>query len=123
LEELVEIRILVAVEDDYRAYRDVIATGIRVLRPHAEVDTTDLDALEEEVKRFKPEVVVCSRPDAADPNDGPTWIELSLDPLRPSKIRMGDRRWELTNPTVDVLLHVVDEAEKLGRTKNVLGKR
>ena len=34
------MRILVSFEDDYRAYGEVIAAAIRILRPHAEVGTT-----------------------------------------------------------------------------------
>ena len=107
------MRVLVAFEDDYRAYREVIAAGIRVLRPRAEVRTVNADALQEEVKRFKPQVVICDRREVADPNDVPAWIELSLDPVRPSRIRVGGRRWESTNPTLDVLLGVFDKVEEL----------
>ena len=103
------MRILVCFENDYRAYRDMIATGIRILRPHAEVEIADPDALEEETTRFEPEVVVCGRPSAADSNDGPAWIELSLDPLRPSNIRVGNRRWESTNPALEELLGIIDD--------------
>ena len=46
------MRILVCFQDNYRAYRDVIASGIRILRPHAEVETADADALEEERTRL-----------------------------------------------------------------------
>jgi hypothetical protein len=105
------LRVLVAFEDDYRAYREVIAAGIGVLRPRAEVRTANPDALEEELERFKPQVVICGRPESASPSDVPAWIELSLDPLRPGRIRVGDRRWESTNPTLDVLLGVIDEVE------------
>ena len=103
------MRILVSFEDDYRSHRDVIAAGIRILRPHAEVETADADALEEERTRFEPEVVICSRPSAADSNDGLAWIELSLDPLRPSNIRVGNRRWESTNPALEALLGIIDD--------------
>ena len=103
------MRILVRFEDDYRAYRDVIAAGPRILRPHSEVETADADALEEERTRFEPEVVMCSRPCAADSNGGLAWIELSLDPLRPSNIRVGNRCWESTNLALDVLLGIIDD--------------
>jgi hypothetical protein len=103
------MRILVCFEDDFRAYRDMIATGIRILRPHAEVETADPDALEEETTRFEPEMVICARPSAADCNDGPAWIELSLDPLRPSNIRVGNRRWESANPALEELLGIIDD--------------
>lgn len=112
------MRVLVAFEDDYRAYREVIAAGIGVLRPHAAVRTANPDALDEELKRFKPQVVICGQPEAADPNDVLAWIELPLDPLRPGRIRVGDRRWESTNPTLDVLLGVIDEVEELFQTNN-----
>jgi hypothetical protein len=112
------LRVLVAFEDDYRAYREVIAAGIGMLRPRAEVRTANPDVLEEELERFQPQVVICGRPETADPNDIPAWIELPLDPLRPGRIRVGDRRWESTNPTLDVLLGVVDEVEELIQTNN-----
>ena len=106
------MRILVCFEDDYRAYRDVIAASIRILRPHVKVETADPDALEEERTRFEPEMVICGRPSAADSNDGLAWIELSLDPLRPSNIRVDDRRWESTNPTLEELLSIIDDTPK-----------
>ena len=55
-----DIHILVALEDDYRAYRETIAAVLRVLRPHAEVKSTTLEALEDELERFDPQVVICA---------------------------------------------------------------
>jgi hypothetical protein len=66
-----KMRILVSFEDNYRAYRNEIAAGTRILRPHAEVETTDPGALEEETTRLEPEVVICGRPSTADSNYGP----------------------------------------------------
>jgi hypothetical protein len=114
------MRVLVAFEDNYRAYRDVIAAAIRALRPRTEVQTADVDVLEEEVKRLDPQVVICSRPNTVDPRGRPAWIELSLDPLQPSKICVGGRYSEQTNPTVDALLEVIDEVEELLQTNNDL---
>jgi hypothetical protein len=37
-------RILVALEDEYRAYREMIAAGIEVLRPYAEVTASGVGA-------------------------------------------------------------------------------
>ncbi len=116
------MRVLVAFEDDYRAYREVIAAGIGMLRRHAEVRTTNSDALEVELKRFKPQVVICGRHEAADSKDVLAWIELALDPLRPGRIRVGDRQRESTNPTLDVLLGVIDEVEAHIPTNNHLNK-
>jgi hypothetical protein len=111
----VEIRILVALEEEYRAYREVIAAGIRLLRPHIEVATSGLDALEEEIARFNPHVVICSLPATVSTGDRVAWVELSLDPDRPTVVRIGGRYSERNNPDLEALLKVVDEAEQLLR--------
>ena len=108
---------LVAIEDEYRAYREVIAAGIEALRPVTEVAAIGLDQLEGELARLDPEVVVCSRPDPAGWRVRPAWVELSLDTSRPTKIFGGGRRSEATDPTLETLLAVMDEAEGLLRTQ------
>ena len=110
------MRILVGFEPAYLAYQGVIAACIRILRPHADVESASLDALGEAVERFGPELVICSRPNIVDPDGRIAWIELSLDSIRPSKICVGGRYSESANPTLEVLLAVIDEAERLIRT-------
>jgi len=61
-----DMRVLVVFEEDYRVYRDVIAVVIRALRSLTEVQTADVDVLEEEVRRFEPHLVICSRPNTLD---------------------------------------------------------
>jgi F420-dependent methylenetetrahydromethanopterin dehydrogenase len=104
-----DIHILVALEDDYRAYRETIAAVLRVLRPHAEVKSTTLEALEDELERFDPQVVICGGHEGAEPDGRPAWIELSLDPTQPTKISVGGRYLERTDPSVEELLDVIDE--------------
>ncbi len=110
---------LVATEDEYRAYREVIAAGIETLRPGTEVTAIGLDQLEGELARLEPQVVVCTRP--AGSGVRLAWVELSLDPTRPTKISLGGRRSESTNPALETLLAVIDEAEGLPRTPSVRG--
>jgi hypothetical protein len=112
------MRILVSFEDDHRVYRDVIAAGIKILRPHTEVETAGPDTLEEATTRLEPEMVICGRPSAANSNGGPAWIEISLDPLRPSNISVDGRRWESTNPTLEELLGIIDDTPS-----NIRGER
>jgi hypothetical protein len=88
------LRVLVALEDDYRAYREMLATVLRVLRPHSEVH---------------PQVVICGGHEDVEPDDRAAWIEVSLDPTQPTKINVGRRSLELTDPTVEELLSVIDE--------------
>jgi hypothetical protein len=105
----------VAFEDDYRVYREVIASSIRLLRPHVEVVTSGLDALEEEVARLDPNVVIGGRPPGSGIGDRVAWMELSFDVSRPTVILMGGRYSELNNPGLQAILGFVDEAERLLR--------
>ena len=70
-----------------------------------------LDTLEEAVERFEPELVICSRPNFVDPGGRIAWVELSIDSTRASKVCVGGRYSESTNPTLEVLLTVIDEVE------------
>jgi hypothetical protein len=75
------MRILVAFDEVYRTYREVIAAGIQLLRPQVEVTTTDLDELEQEVARLHPQVVVCSRDRPASVPPGVAWIVVRFDSI------------------------------------------
>ena len=87
----------------------MIAAGLRILRPGIEVEITSLETLEKELERFDPQVVICSRPEDVESSDRLAWIELSLDPTQPTKVSVGGRYLERTNPTVEELLKVIDE--------------
>jgi hypothetical protein len=102
----------VAFESDYRAYRDMLAVGIRILRPRSEVETANLETVEEEVKRFEPQVLICSLPEPVDSGDWAAWVELSMDPTRPTRISIGGRYCEWTNPTLEDLLGIIDKVEE-----------
>ena len=112
-----DIRVLVALEDDYRAYRETIAAVLRILRPHAEVESTTLEALEDELKRFDPQVVICGAHEDVEPDGRPAWIELSLDPTQPTKISVGGRYLERTSPSVEELLDVIDAVRVTHQTR------
>jgi hypothetical protein len=104
----VTIRILVALEDDYRVYRETIAVGIRILRPQAETKSVELKALEEEIKRFDPQIVIYSGLETVDSGGSLAWIELSVDPTSSTKITVGGCCIERTNPTLKELLDLID---------------
>ena len=104
-------------EDEYRAYREVIVAALEALRPGTKVATVGLDQLGGELARLDPQVVVCSRPGSLAEAEGRlAWIELSLDTTRPTKVSVGGRRSESVNPTLETLLAVIDEAEGLPQT-------
>jgi hypothetical protein len=108
------LRILVCLENDYRAYREVIAAGIKILRPHTEVVTAELDVLKQEMRRFEPHLVICSLPVTAGYGDIVCWVELSLEsPTRPAVVCIDGRYSEHNNPTLEKLLSILDEVEQL----------
>src|SRR5919112_5991807 len=115
------IRVLLAYEDEYRAYREVISAGIQIVRPHVEVEISSLEALGESIERFDPHLVICSQPNTVDPGGRPAWVELPPDPERLAEICLDGERSEVINPALDELLSVVDETERLARTKRELG--
>ena len=80
-----------------------------------------LDTLGDKVARFDPHLVVCSRPNTVDPNGRPAWFELPPDPERLAEICIDGQRSEATNPTLEELLRVIDETERLLLTKHDVG--
>jgi hypothetical protein len=80
-----------------------------------------VDALGEEVGRFDPQLVICSRPNTVDPNGRPAWIELPPKPHRWTDICLDGEHSKAINPTLEELLHVVDEIERLALSKGELG--
>ena len=98
-----------AFEDDYQVYREMIASVLRALRPGIEVNSITLEALEGELARLDPEVVICTGHKEVESSTRLAWIEFSVDPFKPTKIRVGGRHFERTNPTVEELLEIIDE--------------
>jgi hypothetical protein len=110
------MRILLSFEEKYRVYGQAMAAAIRQFRPEVEVAVVDGEDLEEEAERFDPQLVICSPPAPDAPvDDRLARIELSPEPDQPSRFRVGDRRWETTNPTLGEILPVVDETKRLRR--------
>ena len=105
------MRVLMAIEP--RSYREVIGEAIRGLRPHLEVVIAEPDALEPELARLDPELVICSRSSTAASNGRPAWIEFRPYAQPAARIYVGGRRFELEEVELEDLLSVVDEAERL----------
>ena len=113
------IKILIAFEDEFRAYRQTLAASLGILRPDAEVVTAGAHEIREVVERSGPDIVICSLPKEDDADCVQVWIELSLDPTRPTKVRVDGEYSELINPTLDALLVIIDEVEQLIRTRDL----
>jgi hypothetical protein len=101
------MRVLLSFEEEYRVYMEAMADAIRVFRPNVEVATADARELEAQVERFNPQLVICS------PHLPNNWvdnqlarIDLSAEPDQPSRFRIGESRWESTNPTLLTHTHL-----------------
>jgi hypothetical protein len=110
------IKILIAFENEFRAYRQTLAATIGILRPDAEVITAEAHEIREVVGRYGPEIVICSLPNDDTLTCVRAWIELSLDPIQPTKVRMDGEYSEIINPTLDALLVIIEEVEQFVRT-------
>ena len=114
------MRLLITVEDERRAHREMLGSALKELRPHLEVTVCRFGEFEGELQRLEPQVVICGRFRMEEPADNTlAWVELSLDPLdpdQPTKIRVGGDRWDIPNPSLEELLSVIDEAERLARS-------
>jgi hypothetical protein len=111
------MRVLVSFEEEHRLYMEAIAAAIRTFHSNVEVVSAESEELESEMERFDPQLIITSPPILDNPvDDVLARLELSPDPQQPSRFRIGERRWERTNPTLGEILPVVDETKKLYRT-------
>ena len=107
------MRLLVAFEDEYRAYGGAIASALQVLRPHIRVEAVGTDSLSGELARFAPQAVICSRSEGPETGGRVAWVEIPSEPDRISHARLGDRRLNIQNPSLEKVLELIDEAERL----------
>lgn len=64
------------IANEPRIYREAPAEALRRFRPRLEVNAVEPDALDAEVGRFHPHLVVCSRDCAGPKNGALTWVTL-----------------------------------------------
>lgn len=106
------MRVLVAMEDQHVAYREVITDALRFLRPNLKVYSASTLKLYDEVAREVPHLVICDRAVPEIPGAWLSWIYLSLSPDRPSEVDVCGSRSETTNPGLGELLLVIEHTEK-----------
>jgi len=104
------VRVLIAIEDSHRVYREAIGEFLRASRPRLQVRGANPQGLHAELRRFGPQVVVYAGPPAPIPDLLPCWVELSLDPARPTVLWAGRVRREVASLSAEGLLAVIDEA-------------
>ena len=113
-----KMKVLLALEEEYRTYMEAMAAAIREFRPHMEVVAISgsSEDLEAETKRLEPQLIICSPPVAENPVDERlALIEIPPDSSKPTNFRVGERHWQSANPTLGEILSVVDETKGLFR--------
>jgi hypothetical protein len=119
-----KMKVLLALEEEYRTYMEAMAAAIREFRPHIEVVAISggSEDLEAETKRLEPQLIICSPPVPENPVDERlARIELSPDSAQSSNFRVGERHWQSANPTLGEILSVVDETKGLFRASREQG--
>ncbi len=110
------MRILLANEP--RSYREAFADAFRALRPHVEVITVEPEAIEEEVLRLRPDVVVCSRTTPAIRTAASSWMEVLVE-NEALLVRTSETgQFYDLNPGFETLLAFVDRSEKAQSTRH-----
>lgn len=116
-----KIRALIANEP--RTYREVLVHALRDLRPRVEVDAADPDALEDEIARLRPHLVVCSRGRVVVGEGVLTWVMLYPGGENRAEIVTAGGCAMLVGLKFDDFLSIVDGTELLHRFRQGEGLR
>ena len=114
------MRVLFAMQEDYRVYREVMAASLRAIRPCLEVASADPTEFEERFESFKPQVVICGGQGFVRREWPIAWVDLAFDSVVP--LQRSARIWvdgscrEVLNPSFEDLISLINEGDLLSRT-------
>ncbi len=115
------MRILVTFAQEYRLYADTTANAIQQFRPHVEISVVEPGALEAELARLEPHLVISDRPkNAVDPGGRSAWLKIPTEGAHSAKLYLNGVYWEGNNPGLAELLWAVDETERFLRMRGDL---
>jgi hypothetical protein len=104
------VRVILAFEDGFDTYQGMLVAALRILRPDAEVLTVEPGEIGGAARRFSPHVVIGGPFEEAEVRDVPAWVELSLDPIRSTRVKVDGEYAEMVNPSLDKLLAIIERA-------------
>ena len=107
------MRVLVAYENRYRFYREVLARTITYHRPHLQVRHDELEELGKGLVLFDPHTLVSSQPECLGTSDTLAWVELPAEPSSAARIRLGGKHEEASNLSLAEVMSVLDRVEEL----------
>lgn len=94
-------------------YRETLVDALRRLRPQVELSDVEQDALDAEIERFHPHLVVCSRACAEPRNGTLTWVTLYPSRKNLAEITTAGGRATIVGIQFDHLLSIIDGTELL----------
>ncbi|HEX5850318.1 MAG TPA: hypothetical protein VFY59_14070 [Rubrobacter sp.] len=98
-----------------RAYREGIAAVISQLRPTVEVEMVEPNGLDDSIRRYVPDMVICSKATETLKVRVRVWVELYPENGAVSVANIGGRRVEYTEIQLPDLLSIVDKAGELSQ--------
>lgn len=104
-----ELRVLITNEP--RSYREAIAMAMQMARPRAAVLTAEPGALNPEVRRFAPRLVICSRVTDYVETEVPVWVELYPEHGPTSTVSFQGKRSTVDGMELDDLLRLFDRTD------------
>ena len=100
----------VLLANEPRAYRDVLAMAIELQRPEVAVRVGDPLLLEDEIARWRPNLVVCSETVGAARRRATSWVQLYPNGARFTVTAHGGRERVVQDFSLEDLLAMVDLA-------------
>ena len=94
-----------------RSYREAIALALETSRPQADVVTAESGALDPEVRRFAPLLVICSHATAFVQAEVPVWVELYPDHGPDSTVSFAGRRSTVAGIELEDLIRIFDQTK------------
>jgi hypothetical protein len=105
------LRALIANEP--RTYREALFEALRGLRPRVQFRVVEPEALDAEVERFRPHLVVCSRKGGVPRNGTLTWVTLYPNDENLVEVCTAGGRATIVGIGFDDFLSVIDGTEFL----------
>ena len=107
---------------ELRTYREAIASALQIARPQAVVSTTEPEALESEISRLEPHMVLCTQSTPALRDGVPCWVQMSIvEEELCAEVSLDGQTRRVSNITLAELVSVVDEAEALAQGGEAYG--
>lgn len=103
---MAKIRVLMTNEP--RLYREAIALALETARPQADMVAAEPEVMDPEVKRFAPQLVICSRVTALVDAEVPVWVELYPDHGPDATVSFAGQRSTVSGMDLDDLIRVFD---------------